>query len=132
MEDADPLPIEWKVYYTARENRNRAVRIMNNPLQKKIAVIGAGSRGTTLAILLADKGYHVKLWVYEPDLAEEMQKNRENKIYLPGHRLSDNIIVTSIIKDAVKDAGKLVFVVPSHVARGVIKELAHSLSDNIL
>ena len=105
---------------------------MKQSTSEKIAVIGAGSWGTTLAILLADKGYHVKLWVYEPDLAEEMQKNRENKIYLPGHRLSDNIIVTSIIKDAVKDAGVLVFVVPSHVARGVIKELAHSLSDNII
>ncbi|MBI3353818.1 MAG: NAD(P)H-dependent glycerol-3-phosphate dehydrogenase [Nitrospirae bacterium] len=105
---------------------------MKQSTSEKIAVIGAGSWGTTLAMLLADKGYHVKLWVYEPDLAEEMQKSRENKIYLPGHRLPDNIIVTSIIKDAVKDAGVLVFVVPSHVARGVIKGLAHSLSDNII
>lgn len=105
---------------------------MKQSTSEKIAVIGAGSWGTTLAMLLADKGYHVKLWVYESDLAGEMQKSRENKIYLPGHRLSDNIIVTSIIKDAVKDAGVLVFVVPSHVARGVIKGLAGFLSDNIL
>ncbi len=105
---------------------------MKQSTSEKIAVIGAGSWGTTLAMLLADKGYHVKLWVYEPDLAEEMQKSRENKAYLPGHRLPDNIIVTSIIKDAVKDAGVLVFVVPSHVARGVIKGLAGFLSDNIL
>jgi glycerol-3-phosphate dehydrogenase (NAD(P)+) len=105
---------------------------MKQSNSEKIAVIGAGSWGTTLAILLADKGYHVKLWVYEPDLAEEMQKSRENKTYLPGHRLSDNIIVTSVIKDAVKDSGVLVFVVPSHVARGVIKEIAPFVSKDTI
>lgn len=93
-------------------------------MQNRIAVIGAGSWGTTLAILLADKGHEVKLWVYEKDLAEEMQKSRKNKTYLPGHRLSDNINVTSSIKDAVYDSQIIVFVVPSHVARGVIKEIS--------
>ena len=97
-------------------------------MQNRIAVVGAGSWGTTLAILLADKGHQVRLWVYEKELAEEMQKSRENKTYLPGYRLSDNISVTSSIKDAVSDSEIIVFVVPSHVARGVIKELSHLVS----
>ena len=101
-------------------------------MQNKIAVIGAGSWGTTLALLLADKGHEVKLWVYEKDLAEEMQKTRENRIYLSGHRLSDNITVTSSIKDAASNSEIIVFVVPSHVARGVIKELSHLVSKDTI
>ena len=49
-----------------------------------IGVIGAGSWGTTLANLLAKKGYSVTLWVYEADLAERMAKNRINDLYLDG------------------------------------------------
>ena len=101
-------------------------------MQNKIAVIGAGSWGTTLALLLADKGHEVKLWVYEKDLAEEMQKTRENRIYLSGYRLSDNITVTSSIKDAASNSEIMVFVVPSHVARGVIKELSHLVSKDTI
>jgi len=101
-------------------------------VQNKIAVIGAGSWGTTLALLLADKGHEVKLWVYEKDLAEEMQKTRENRIYLSGYRLSDNITVTSSIKDAASNSEIMVFVVPSHVARGVIKELSHLVSKDTI
>ena len=101
-------------------------------MQNRIAVVGAGSWGTTLAILLADKGHQVRLWVYEKELAEEMQKSRENKTYLPGYRLSDNISVTSSIKDAVSDSEIIVFVVPSHVARGVIKELSHLVSKDTI
>ena len=86
-------------------------------MQNRIAVVGAGSWGTTLAILLADNGHQERLWVYEKELAEEMQETRENRIYLPGHRLSDNITITSSIKDAVSDSEIIVFVVPSHVAR---------------
>ena len=55
--------------------------------QNKYAVICAGSWGTTLANLLAEKGYPVTLWVYEQDLAERMQQSRVNDIYLPGFTL---------------------------------------------
>jgi glycerol-3-phosphate dehydrogenase (NAD(P)+) len=43
---------------------------------KKIAVIGAGSWGTTLACLLAEKGHDVSLWVHETDLAEKITRTR--------------------------------------------------------
>jgi glycerol-3-phosphate dehydrogenase (NAD(P)+) len=101
-------------------------------VQNRIAVIGAGSWGTTLALLLADKGHEVKLWVYEKHLAEEMQKSRENRIYLQGYRLSENISVTSSIKDAASDSEIIVFVVPSHVARGIIEELSPFVSKDTI
>ena len=53
-------------------------------MSKKIAVIGGGSFGTSFAILLAGKGYNVRLWVYEEDLAAEMKETRINRLYLPG------------------------------------------------
>ena len=56
-------------------------------MSEKIAVIGGGAWGTTLAALLADKGHEVSLWVYENDLALRMQKSRINDLYLPGHVL---------------------------------------------
>jgi glycerol-3-phosphate dehydrogenase (NAD(P)+) len=83
-----------------------------------IAVIGAGSWGTTLACLLNEKGYDVSLWVYEKDLAEEIKKTRVNSLYLPGHILNDNILVTDDLKKAVNKALYIVNAVPSqHVRR---------------
>ena len=52
-------------------------------MKKEIGVIGAGSWGTAIANLLAEKGYHVSLWVFEPDLCEILKRERENSFYLP-------------------------------------------------
>jgi len=56
---------------------------MENDNIKRIAVIGAGAWGTTLASLLADKGHDVLLWVYEKELVDEIRKTRVNNVYLP-------------------------------------------------
>ncbi|MBW2503743.1 MAG: glycerol-3-phosphate dehydrogenase, partial [Deltaproteobacteria bacterium] len=61
----------------------------------RIGVIGAGSWGTTLANLLAKKGYDVRLWVYEADLAERMKASRINDLYLPDTELSEQLQPTS-------------------------------------
>jgi len=50
---------------------------------KNLAIIGGGSWGTALAMVLAPRFERVRLWVYEPDLAERMRANRENDVYLP-------------------------------------------------
>ena len=69
-----------------------------------IAVIGAGSWGTTLAILLADKGYHVSLWVYENDLCTEMKKTGVNRLYLPGFAIPETVEITDDLAGAVHEA----------------------------
>lgn len=83
-----------------------------------IAVIGAGSWGTTLSCLLSEKGYDVSLWVYEKELAEEIKKKRVNSLYLPDHPLPDSIVVTDDLENAINKAMFIVSAVPSqHVRR---------------
>jgi len=79
---------------------------------KKISVIGAGAWGTTLSILLAQKGHSVTLWAYEKELAAQMKERRENRVFLPGFQLSENMNITA---DAAKagEADLYLFVVPS-------------------
>ncbi|MHB8173447.1 MAG: NAD(P)H-dependent glycerol-3-phosphate dehydrogenase [Nitrospirota bacterium] len=92
-------------------------------MSEKIAVIGGGAWGTTLAALLSDKGHEVSLWVYEKDLAERMWTSRINDLYLPGHILPE-MEITSDLTAAVKDKTIILTVTPSHVARGVLKTLS--------
>ena len=61
---------------------------------KKVVIIGAGSWGTALGLVLARKGYDITLWEFNKERAEEIQNNRENKRYLPGIKFPDNLNVT--------------------------------------
>ena len=94
-----------------------------------VAVIGAGSWGTTLASLLSKKGYDVSLWVYEKDLAEEIERTRLNKVYLPDIRLPENIMVSHRIDEVVNKARYILNVVPAQYTRAVFKEISPYLSN---
>ena len=98
----------------------------------KIGVIGAGSWGTTLANLLAKKGYDVTLWAYETDLVARMRETRINDLYLEGITLSTNLSFTNDLADAAQDRQVLVLVSPSQVMRHVLKQLKPSLADDCL
>ena len=97
-----------------------------------IAVIGAGSWGTTLACLLADKGYDVSLWVYEKKLVEEIEKTGENSVYLPGIKLPENIRASDQIDDVVEKSRYILNVVPAQFTRTVFKEALPYLSDEAI
>src|SRR5512139_3921476 len=99
-------------------------------MAETIGVIGAGAWGTALALLLADKGHDVALWMYEKDLADETQRTRENRVYLPGFTLPANISVNSSLEVAVRGRPFILSVVPSHTARSVSTHLAPFLADN--
>lgn len=98
----------------------------------KIAVIGAGSWGTALAKLLAQKGLGVTLWAYETDLAERMRETRVNDLYLPGIDLPENLAVTSELVAAVEDRDVVVLVPPSQVMRRVVQQAAPAIKEKAL
>lgn len=94
---------------------------MNNPF--KIAVIGAGSWGTALAILLGQKFSNVQLWAHRKAHSDELAQDRENKKYLPGITFPPALIITDSLQGAVTDATIVVMVVPSHSYRDVFTQL---------
>lgn len=87
-----------------------------------IAVIGAGSWGTTLACLLAEKEYDVSLWAFEKDVVEAVLDTRMNSVYLPGVPLPDNLKVTNDLGLAVKNSRYILNVVPTQFTRSVFRD----------
>lgn len=98
----------------------------------KIGVIGAGSWGTTLADLLARKGYAVTLWAFEKDLVERMNATRVNDLYLPGFPLADGLYFTNDLSEAVRGRQLLVLVPPSQVMRRVMQQAAADIEPGTL
>jgi len=94
-----------------------------------VSVIGAGSWGTTIAYLLADKGYDVTLWAHDTDLAEEINKTRVNSLYLPDFKLPFEIRATNHIADAVNKSRYIVNAVPTQYTRDVFKEAVRNIID---
>jgi glycerol-3-phosphate dehydrogenase (NAD(P)+) len=89
----------------------------------KIAVIGAGSWGTTLANHLARKGLSVNLWVREEQVFEQIKNERMNKVFLPGMELVPQLKPARSYEEAVLDRELILLVVPSHVYREVLTGL---------
>jgi glycerol-3-phosphate dehydrogenase (NAD(P)+) len=87
----------------------------------RVAVIGAGSWGTTLANHLASRGYAVGLWAHEPEVVEAIATGRENTIFLSGVRLRDNLAASTSLEEVLAGTGIALFVTPSHVARQVLR-----------
>ena len=99
---------------------------------KQIGVIGAGSWGTTLADLLASKGYPVTLWAYEADLVERMTASQENDLYLADFKLSENLSFTSSLEEAVRNKELVLFVPPSQVLRPILEQVVSFLDPETL
>jgi glycerol-3-phosphate dehydrogenase (NAD(P)+) len=89
-----------------------------------IAVIGAGSWGTALAKLLSDKGHRVHLWAHRPEHVDAINRERENKKYLPGFTLNERVIASSDLREVISGKNFILMVVPSHVYRSVFQQLA--------
>jgi len=101
-------------------------------MKREIAVLGAGSWGTALAINLAEKGCRVVLWVRREEYRKEMEAKRENTTYLPGFPLPSGIALTSNIAEAVNDVGVVLGTLPSHAVRSTISALAKNpLAENL-
>ncbi len=98
---------------------------------KEIAVIGAGSWGTTLANLLAEKGLRISLWVREEEVYYQIRDKRENKVFLPGIRLSSNIEPFMSFEDVLYEKEVIIIAVPSHVLRNILEKIKPYLREKI-
>ena len=96
---------------------------MNLNKETKIAVLGDGGWGTTLAILLSKKGYPVTLWGAFTHNVIQMNRFRENKKFLPGFKIPAQIKITDNLIEAAVDKKLLVLAIPSQYIRGVLKRL---------
>jgi len=88
-----------------------------------IAVLGAGSWGTALAVLLSRKNFAVRLWGHLPAHIEALQKERENRYFLPGIPLPPSLRPEPELARAVAGVEEVLVVVPSHAFRGVLEGL---------
>ena len=94
----------------------------------KVGVVGAGSWGTALADLLGLKGFKVDLWVFEKEVKRQIQDDRENKVFLPGFPLSNNISPSNDISEVVSKKDLVLIVVPSHVMRETAQKVRGHIS----
>ena len=88
---------------------------------KKIAILGAGSWGTALAIVLtrSRQPHHISLWAHDPELAEFLHRGRVNSTYLPGHKLAGHIEIRAALREVLDGAHIVVGAMPSAFARKV-------------
>ncbi len=89
----------------------------------KISVIGAGSWGTALSMLLAEKKHDVRLWAREPEVVESINNEHRNCVYLTEVDLPEKVTAWTELGDALKGADVVVFATPSHTIRKMAGEV---------
>jgi len=114
-----------------REERGQK-GVANTSSEEKVAIIGAGAWGTTLAWMLGRQGQAVALWVRRPDLAEQIQRERKNHQYRPEVALPQSVTVTAVMSEAVDKAAIVIVAVPSHGFREVIRQASDYLEANTI
>lgn len=93
-------------------------------MKQKVAVLGAGSWGTALSMVLDENGHEVRLWGNDPQQIQEINEQHTNEHYLPGARLSEAIVGYTDLKAAISGADALLFVLPTKAIRAVAKAVA--------
>ena len=94
-----------------------------------VSVIGAGSFGISLAVLLHRNNHHVTVWSRNPEEVLMLSKEREHKSKLPGVKLPEDMIFTSNIEEAAENKDFIVFAVPSTAVRGVAQKIRPFVKD---
>ena len=91
--------------------------------KNKVAVLGAGSWGIALALVLDHNGHDVTLWEFRPDAAERLYQTRDAKEFLPGIKIPLSIEIKNDLEHACSNKNILIIAVPSHVVRSVGERL---------
>ncbi|HKQ07367.1 MAG TPA: NAD(P)H-dependent glycerol-3-phosphate dehydrogenase [Blastocatellia bacterium] len=95
---------------------------------QQVAVIGAGSWGTALALVAARNRHAVRLWAREPEVAHQINATHRNPYYLTDIELPENLHATDSLAEALDGAGFVLIVVPSHATRQVVEQMRSYLS----
>ena len=104
---------------------------MAGPAQVDIGVFGAGSWGTTLAMLFARNGLAASLWGHDAARQARLAHERENAVYLPGFPFPNNLTLSDDIAALARAAKRIVVVVPSHVFRVTLQAMAPHLPNDV-
>lgn len=88
-----------------------------------VSIVGSGSWGTAIAVLMANKGYNVKLWARERELVKRIEDTRENADYLPGTILPDNITISTDMEYCCSYSDAVIIAAPSHAVRDVCSKM---------
>ncbi len=99
---------------------------------RKVAVLGAGSWGTTFAKILADGGADVALWARRPELAREISQSKRNSDYLPGINLPRGLWASSNLHEVLDDAEQVYLSVPSQSLRENLRIVKELIPENAL
>jgi glycerol-3-phosphate dehydrogenase (NAD(P)+) len=99
---------------------------------KNLAIIGAGSWGTALAIALGPRFQRIRLWVYEMDLAERLRQTRVNDVFLPGFEIPAHVEPASDLEFALDGAEIVLSVMPSHLVRSLFGQMAPFLRESMI
>ena len=97
----------------------------------KCAVVGAGAWGTALADLLARNGHDVRIWAYEWDVVESINRSHLNRRFLPGSPVYDTITAYNDLDDALAGAELVTLATPSHVLRSIAKSARRAVAARI-
>lgn len=92
-------------------------------IKETVAVIGAGSWGTALSMVLADNGHEVRLWSHNPEQVKEINSEHTNRKYLPGIELQDNIKAYFSLEEALHGIEVMVLAVPTKAIREVLRNI---------
>ncbi len=96
---------------------------------KNIAIIGAGSWGTALSILLSGSGHNVKMWSVFKEEIDMINRAREHLDKLPGVPIPDGVVGTNDVEEAINGVDAVVMVVPSHTIRDTSKKISRHIKD---
>jgi glycerol-3-phosphate dehydrogenase (NAD(P)+) len=102
---------------------------MSSP--RPVAVLGAGSWGTALAVQLARNGVPTTLWGRTPQSVVDMATTRRNERYLPDLKFPDDLLLSAMVEPTVRDAGTILIAVPSHAFSELLDGIAPWVADGI-
>ena len=99
-------------------------------MTKRIAIIGAGSWGTALAIVAARAGHQVTIWSRDPDVVTSINEQRVNSRYLTSASIPDRVNATNEIARALDNASLVLLAAPSHAARELLTQMSPALDES--